>query len=61
MAWIARDKDSFLFIYKDKPTRGDMYWKSKCNHEGDYILMSSGADEKLIGKHLTWEDEPVEI
>lgn len=59
MAWLARDKDGFLFMHEDKPTRGDMYWKY--NIEGGHILMPLGIDKKLIGKHLTWEDEPVKI
>lgn len=26
-----------------------------------YIELSSDVDEKLIGRHLTWDDEPVKI
>ena len=25
------------------------------------VSLPSNADEKLIGKHITWEDEPIEI
>ena len=26
-----------------------------------FVKLPSDADERLIGRHITWEDEPVEI
>lgn len=64
MAYIARDKDKELYIFEDKPERDDDIWVPPyidAYTSGPCIKLSSDADEKLIGKHITWEDEPVEI
>ena len=64
MAWISRDKDNSLFIYADKPTRRadiGVFAISAFVFSHDSIELPSNADEKLIGRHLNWEDEPVEI
>ena len=64
MAYIARDKNKKLYIFEDKPHQEgdiwappyvDVYTDSSC------IELPLNADEKLIGKHITWDDEPVEI
>ncbi len=71
MAWLAVDYDETEFIMKEKPKRILV----KGRHEGqDFecyanpnpVLGSSfrlptGSIEKLIGKKLTWNDEPVKI
>lgn len=69
MAWIARDKwdnpEMGLLIFNERPIRENelCYWYVN----GDYniidygIALPSDADEKLIGRRITWEDEPVEI
>ena len=60
MVWLAVDKDSDETIYEEKPFRNiDRYWAS--NEDTLYIILPKGSIEKLIGKTLTWEDEPVEI
>lgn len=60
MAWIARDKDNKLFVYRDKPKRNEMWsiWESN-----DFIFakLSDNADSELINRTITWKDEPVEI
>ena len=64
MAYIARDKDKELYIFEDKPKRDDDIWVPPCIDaytSSPCIKLSSDADEKLISKHITWEDEPVEI
>lgn len=58
MAWLAVDKDNSEYIYKEKPTRvGDMCWGSTY----EYTHMGYGSIKKLIGRQLTWNDEPIEI
>jgi hypothetical protein len=67
MAYLAVDKDGTEIIYNIKPVRGTN--KVKCNTEmwalssidAHYILLPKGSIKKLIGKDLTWDDEPVEI
>lgn len=65
MAWIARDKDKVLNVFEDKPIRReDNVWVSpyECPCiDSPYIELPSDADEKLIGRHITWKDNPVEL
>lgn len=57
MAWLAIDGSGEEFIYREIPVRCDDYW---FGFEGNFEL-PSGSIEKLIGRKLTFEDEPVEI
>ena len=59
MAYVAVDKDGTNVIYGDKPKRKDSHWLWLCGEETVYL--PKGSIEKLIGKKLTWEDEPVEL
>lgn len=69
MAWIVRNKDEVLLISNNKPERiNHRYWgfnvETVMNDEyadTTFIKLPSDADELLIGRHITWEDEPVEI
>ena len=64
MAWLAVNKDGTERIVPEKPVRG---W---CGHweylEEVYnvpieIELPKGTVYKLLGKELTWDDEPVEL
>lgn len=48
-----------LFI-GDKPVR-DIDLEHWVNKNDSYIILPKGSIKKLIGRELTWEDEPVEI
>lgn len=69
MAWIVRNSNGALLISNNKPERiNDRYWgfsvETIMNDEYAYttfVELPSDADEKLIGRHINWEDEPVEI
>lgn len=60
MAYVATDEDGAEWIYEDEPIRNK-------NYIGDWACYSEsfklpkGSIEKLIGKKLTWEDDPVEL
>lgn len=67
MAWVAVDKNGEEVIYSIEPIRGTNEIKrnteiwvlhSICEH---YIYLPKGSIKKLIGKDLTWNDEPVKI
>ena len=60
MSWIARDKDNDLYIYTDKPKR-DKMWLLWIRVNSDFSKLSYNGDKNLIGKTITWDDEPVEI
>ena len=62
MAWVAVDQDGDEYIYRDKPQRriNHTYW---INSLGDpnVIQIQTGSIKKLIGRTITWDDEPVEL
>lgn len=68
MAWLAVDKDGTEYIYPEHPEKD--YPSKNCWNCVEYcttyyvdlaIPLSKGTIFKLIGKELTWDDEPVEI
>lgn len=65
MAWVAVDKDSSECIFLYKPSRSRYnYWTDRSNameREDSGIDMPKGSIKKLIGRDLTWQDNPVEL
>lgn len=66
MAWLAVDKSGDEYIYDYEPVRAsNFYWIMDCDKHGEFIGESvelpKGSVKKLIGRDLTWDDEPVEI
>ena len=62
MAWVAVTKQGREFISMCKPIRvtdEDNYygWKDTFTE----ISLCSGSIKKLIGRELSWSDEPVEL
>ena len=58
--WLAVDKDKEEVIFDTKPFREPSWWAS-VDDDGARIYAPFGSIEKLIGRKLTWSDEPVEI
>ena len=63
MAYVAVDKNEEEWIYSYKPVRCHEYkrWQPEMQYGYHSIELPKGTIEKLIGKKLTWEDEPVEL
>lgn len=77
MAWLAVNENGVETMFHHKPTRqkggrkGFDYWLDEKTYfdirclttcADDYsIVLPNGIIEKLIGRKLTWEDEPVEL
>lgn len=65
MAWVAVHKNGGESIFAFKPVRKFDCWWNKQTTENDWydteISLPKGAIKKLIGRDLTWEDEPVEL
>lgn len=59
MAWVAVDKDGTEAMYHHKPYRSkecfNLYFIKL------RIELPKGSIKKLIGRDLTWEDNPVEL
>ena len=73
MAWVAVDKNGTEFIFNNKPHRS-IYENMFQIDENDIftyewiddkycgcINLPKGSIKKLIGKDLTWNDEPIEF
>ena len=58
MAWVAVDKSGEEHIFEYFPERSDPFWV--CSNE-EWVGIPNGVIAKLIGRELTWEDEPVEL
>ena len=63
MAWVAVDKDGTEHIFNDIPKRGYCVFRSINKYRADIkrILLPKGSIKKLIGRELTWENNPVEL
>lgn len=55
-AWIARDKDGALYMYKVKPYRGKSDYEDCWDSDGDTLAL----DNSLF-QSITWESEPLEV
>lgn len=60
MAWLAVDKDGSEYVYQDKPIRKDKLFDRQ-EDESELVQLPEGSIKKLIGKELTFDDEPIEL
>lgn len=59
MAWVAVNKNGDEVLFDFEPERyNDFFWVEDV---GDDIYLPKGTIKKLIGRDLTWEDNPVEL
>lgn len=70
MAWLTVNKDGTEWIMPGKPVRGwcghweyseKVYVESEQGYVSIEIELPKGSVYKLLGKELTWDDEPVEL
>ena len=66
MAWIARNRSNTLIVFNDKPIFDEYeYYREEVIESENFIdygvELPSDADEKLIGRHITWEDGAIEL
>lgn len=62
MAWIAVDSYNKEAIFLRKPRRVYGFWiDANKDSEDTQISLPKGSIKKLIGRDLTWENEPVEL
>ena len=59
MAYVGVDKNDSEWIFEYKPDR-DARIPIWLNGR-DYMELPKGSIAKLIGRELTWDDEPVEL
>lgn len=56
MAWVAVDKIGEELISRTEPFRVGDYWIGY-----SIVRLPKGSIKKLIGRELTWNDEPVKL
>jgi hypothetical protein len=68
MAYVAVNKDGSELVSSHQIRRAVInykeqgyWWRKVFTDPNDQIILPKGSIEKLIGKKLTWEDEPVEL
>lgn len=65
MPYVAVDKDGSEFIYCTRPVKvGNKYavvHRSFFTDGQSLVLLPTGTIKKLIGKKLTWDDDPIEL
>lgn len=61
MAWVAVNKYNREYIYEKKPKRCSCGVWAQASLVYDVIELPKGSIKKLIGRELSWNDEPVEL
>lgn len=63
MAWVAVDRDGSEHVFSDIPQRGYCVFRSISKYGNDLkrVSLPKGSIKKLIGRDLTWSDEPFRI
>ena len=62
MAYVAVDKNEDEWIYDEMPYKNKRDSKEVWDCDSDRMMyIPRGSIEKLIGRKLAWEDEPVEL
>lgn len=60
MVWVAIDKDGSEHIFDTKPWREDGHYMPNGDWDAN-IVLPKGSIKKLIGRELTWNDEPLSL
>ena len=66
MAFVAVNKDGSENIFTNKADRSVAYWHdfispNRTTLFNRMVILPKGSIKKLIGKDLTWNDEPVKL
>ena len=60
MTFIATDANYNTYIYAVKPYRGSQWWFAN-ELWTDKVQISRTTAFRLTGRHILWQDEPVEV
>lgn len=61
MAWVAVNEDGSELMLATPPDKLDLKNYKQWVCFGNRIFLPQGSIEKLIGRSLTWNDNPVEL
>ena len=58
MAYLCVDKNGYEYMSEGKPRRGEYGW----SEDNDLMMaMPKGSIERLLGRAMSWKDEPVNL
>ena len=57
--WLAACKDGTEIICEGKLERCDESFWALTDADDNYLIIPAGTIEKILGRKLTWDDEPV--
>lgn len=62
--WLAVDMDGWERVFDSEPYREHRVFMGEqphwtCDEDDNQLTLPKGTIEKLVGRKLTWEDEPV--
>lgn len=60
MPYLAVDLDGDELIAEEKPIRKSKIWETILENI-DVVYLPKGSIKALIGRELTWTDEPVDL
>lgn len=64
MAWLCVNGNGKEIIFEVKPKRSSSgrYWELRgCYTNYSYINLKKGTIEKIVGRKITWNDDPIRI
>lgn len=65
MCYLCVNEDNKEYVFDYEPVREDGYWDFQEDKHGEpigsMIELPIGSIEKLIGKKLSWKDNPYEL
>lgn len=61
MAWVAVHKNGSEYISENIPDKCGVWWFSMKDDEDVGIELPKGTIKKLIGRELTFDDNPEEL
>ena len=60
MAWVAVDKGGRECIYQFRPKKGNNEFRPVYAYSM-WMALPKGSIKKLIGRDITWQDEPIKL
>lgn len=66
MAWLVVGENETEWVFDDEPKRGIGVWTQDFINKSDdddimCVNLPTGSIHKLIGRVMTWDDEPYEL
>lgn len=54
--YVARDKNSDLYLFNELPRRGSECWWAESGLDGTYLKL-----DKALYPEVTWDSEPLQV